>query len=324
MSDAKKMLIFSTMPSGKDNNNQIAISIFQAMKNLGERIDAVYATSDNVIQAIEEVRPNFILGLGSIVHDSLNYESIKHRSDRCEAVLGYWVFDDPYERDYNWKIESSSDWIFTTDLNSSFFYRKQNVKHIPLGMNTESHYRDFIPIKERELDIFFCGVAYPNRRSIVSKIRHTLSSHNTIIAGEGWNAEYRFCRNTRISPTEMPNYFANAKIVINIGRQYNVANAKMELAASSPGPRTFEAAAAGALQLYYLDSMEIGSYFALGEEILTFNSVDEFASIANNVINTPSEFDQIAIAGQQRALADHSYEKRCSQILKTLAGGDLQ
>ena len=83
-------------------------------------------------------------------------------------------------------------------------------------------------------------------------------------------------------------------------------------------PRTFEAAAAGCVQLYFLDTMEIFDYFDIGSEILTFSSVDDFECLSAQIISNPSQFNAIAQAGQIRAQKHHTFDNRCKKLLHVI------
>lgn len=250
--------------------------------------------------------------------DDIDYTAIARAARSVHAVLVYWLHDDPYEFDFNWKIEGRCDWIFTTDRASVDFYRSTNVSHLPLAADFDRHFHKFVPLRDRVTDVFFCGVAYPNRRSIVSKLRDVLEGCRTAITGDGWDEKLSFCRNERIAPDALIEAYAAARIVLNIGRQFNIANRQFELVPSTPGPRTFEAAAAGCLQAVFIESCEIFDYFAHEIEILTFNTVGELSEIVERVRQDPDSLDCVALAAQERVRADHTFDRRAQTLLNML------
>jgi len=122
-------------------------------------------------------------------------------------------------------------------------------------------------------------------------------------------------KNERLSNTELSNLYARSTITLNMGRQFNLANDKFLLDASTPGPRTFEAAMAGTVQCYFIESLEMTDYFDDGKEIILFDSPNDFALQVERLIDEPGLAKRIAIAAQERAMRDHTYEERCKKIL---------
>ena len=71
--------------------------------------------------------------------------------------------------------------------------------------------------------------------------------------------------------------------------------------------RLFEATGTGALLITdYKENLH--SYFNIGDEILAYSSLDEAADMAKWAIDNPVEAASIALQGQQRTLADHTYD----------------
>ena len=73
--------------------------------------------------------------------------------------------------------------------------------------------------------------------------------------------------------------------------------------------RMFEVTGAGTL-LITDDKKNISSLFEPDKEILTYKSIEECVEKLQWAISHPAEARSIALAGQQRALRDHSVEKR--------------
>lgn len=324
MDMSRTIVVFGTLAAGKDTNSAINTSIFEAMCRVCPNDRVVRVSSSTIVDAIEDHRPRLVVGLGSIVHDHLNYAAIYRAAKTVGATLAYWLFDEPYERDFDWKLGGRADWIFTVDRNSSWFWETDRVVHLPLAADPNRHRRDFVPLAEREIDLFFCGVAYPNRRDLVAKLRHTLSRHDSVIRGDGWDENLKFCRNQRIPNAEMPDYFARSRIVLNIGRQFNIANRLAELVPSTPGPRTFEAAAAGVVQMTFIETMEIFDLFEPGREVIGFNSVDEFDALVDGILADPAAYDAVALAAQVRVLNEHTYDHRCRSLIDALSSAGEQ
>lgn len=81
--------------------------------------------------------------------------------------------------------------------------------------------------------------------------------------------------------------------------------------------RTFEVPGAGGFLLTEV-APGLERYFAIGTEIATFDSAGELSARVRHYLDHPDERDAIAQAGHARAAAEHTYEKRLSEILERL------
>jgi spore maturation protein CgeB len=312
------LVVFRTLPDHLNSNRLIEESLTSALNRLEPGARIVRPSIEVVSDAILETRPLLVIGIGSIAFDSIDYAIIRRAATRVGARLVYWLLEDPYEFDFNWKIQQLCDWIFTTDRASIDYYDNESVSHLPLAADVVRHFVETGSYNDRLVDVFFCGAAFPNRRSIISRLRHTLDKCNTMIRGVNWDDRLTFCKNDRIDPRRMAQYYASSKIALNIGRQLDIANARYEIVASTPGPRTFEAAAAGCVQAYFLDSSEIFEYYENKREIRVFNSVSEFDKLVEEMRDDPASFERISLAAQERTRASHTYDHRVKSMFAVL------
>jgi spore maturation protein CgeB len=166
-------------------------------------------------------------------------------------------------------------------------------------------------------DVFFCGVAYPGRLRTLKDLACVLDRVRTEVFGDGWEIErLRFCKNERLLPDQLPDYYASSGIVLNLGRDFHYANRKYQLAPSTPGPRTFEAAMAGACQFFFVNSLEILDYFQADEEIILFNDPAEFEARLTELLGDVEKRKRIGNAARVRCLREHTYAVRARQILR--------
>lgn len=82
--------------------------------------------------------------------------------------------------------------------------------------------------------------------------------------------------------------------------------------------RMFEVAGAGSLLLTD-DKKNMSELYEPGKEILTYSSVDECIEKLKWVIDHPKEAREIANAGQQRTLRDHSVERRVELLYEIIS-----
>ena len=116
----------------------------------------------------------------------------------------------------------------------------------------------------------------------------------------------------------LPDYYNTALSVLNIGR--DLANRRYGIRASTPGPRTFEAAFAGAAQIFVGDGLEVADYFEPDREILLADSTEGFLEHLARLKREPALSLAVGRAAQQRAMASHSYEQRVRTLVKHALG----
>lgn len=77
--------------------------------------------------------------------------------------------------------------------------------------------------------------------------------------------------------------------------------------------RMFEATGSGAL-LVSENKSNLSSLFEPDSEVLAYDTPQQAAQIARNILDNPSRLDAIALAGQNKTLATHTYSARARQI----------
>jgi spore maturation protein CgeB len=107
---------------------------------------------------------------------------------------------------------------------------------------------------------------------------------------------------------DMYRILAESKIVIN--RHGKVADGY------SVNFRMFEATGMGAL-LVTEQGKNVGDLFTPGKEVLTYQSPDEAVRVTKEALSDLKMLSEVARAGQERTLKDHTFAKR-SQELHTL------
>ena len=272
---------------------------------------------ETAIQRVKSTRPHLVLVFGSCLLDQCEYSGLRRACDEAGCPLAFWFHDDPYEFDAAVKAIPVADHIFSNDRWAAEHYHRENVWHLPLAASPRFHSPRVDTPRRPKRDLFFCGVAYPSRQRILKDLEPVLDRVHTEVFGEGWDvAEMRFCKNERLPPEKLPEYYGSSAVVLNLGRDFHYANAKYLLAPSTPGPRTFEAAMAGACQFLFVDSLEVLDYFRADEEIVLFNDPAEFEARLAALLADNEARRQIGAAARARCLRDHTYAARARQILQ--------
>lgn len=309
-----ELMVVSAFPEKFNTNSALQDYVTWGFKAILGKDKVVACPLEVAPNLIESFKPRLIVIFGSCMLDISVYRATRIACDAVGSGIAFWLHDDPYEFDYAFKAEEVADWIFSNDRWSAMHYDHPKVKHLPMAASKQAHFRPWVEYKE--FDIVFCGVAFPNRIQLIKDLSDSLRKYRSSIYGAHWPVDLTFAKNQRLTNSELSNLYANSTITLNMGRQFNLANDKFLLDASTPGPRTFEAAMAGTVQCYFVESLEITDYFKDGEEIILFDSPADFALQAERLIDEPETAKRIALASQVRALRDHTYEARCQQILK--------
>jgi|APSaa5957512535_1039671.scaffolds.fasta_scaffold31250_2 spore maturation protein CgeB len=264
-----------------------------------------------------EIKPDLVLSFGSCMPDDADYFALRYSCDKSGSLLAFWLHDDPYEFDYNYKVIDVADFIFSNDKWAALHYNHTRAYHLPLAASKFAHYK---PLNnDKEIDIFFCGVAFQNRIRLITDLEKTLANYKTTILGDQWPKDLLpLAKNKRLTNNELSEAYARSKLTLNVGRDFHYANDRYSLVPSTPGPRTFEAAMAGTTQIYFVESLEIEEYYTPNKEIILFNSADEFEELVNSFIDGSLGAADIQMAAQERTINEHTYYSRAETMLKVI------
>lgn len=185
------------------------------------------------------------------------------------------------------------------------------------GLDPDTHY----PVPARphwSADVTFLGHRLPDREA---RVKHFFFGAATLIpearfllAGEGWHsnavaapANLRTCG--FIAPGDHNALNASARFILNLNRD------SMALAGFSPPTRIFEAAGAGAAIM--TDTWPgISLFFQPGKEILLVSGPADIAACVAHI--SAAECARIGRQARERALAEHTYERRARRVHELL------
>ena len=177
-----------------------------------------------------------------------------------------WLTEDPYEIETNTQNGEFFDYVFTTDEKSISKYQK-NASFFPLA--TPKDLFHVMNHQTKEFDLFLFGSLWPNRISILEQIVSDISSTQyriLIVTSQldaSWVDQHKVKEifssiekhNGRVLITHRPfslgqlKHFAQiSKLCLNWPRKFDDDNW------SVPGPRIFEIASSGTLQLIDVDT----------------------------------------------------------------------
>lgn len=312
-----KVLVCSASPDRVNNNAVLRNYVARGFAQLVGDERTMCCSLDLAETAVLRFKPDLIVVFGSCMPDSCDFNALRQYCVRSEAMLAFWLHDDPYEFDFNYKIYQYADIIFSNDKWAVTHYDHQKVFHLPLAADPVAHFK---PVGQKiERDVFFCGVGFENRRTLLSDCRGIFKELNVEVYGADWPDELPFCKNRRIDNSELTDYYATSLVTLNIGRRFNLANQRYQLDPSTPGPRTFEAALSGAVQCMFVEGLEITEYFEPGQEIFLFDSPRELKKIVETLVDTPALHREVSRAAQQKAETNHTYKNRALRIIECVS-----
>ena len=307
--------IASSFPEAQNRNVSI-------VGDLAEGFIAVLGSSHvhvltfcGTAEQIWQIRPTLVVLVGSALRAQWAYADIAKACRGTGAIFAFWTVEDPYEFDTNYRFTELADIVFSNDAWACRFYDHPRVHHLPTAAS-ERLRRNLISYNARPLELFFCGVGFANRRMLIDDALPFLERRRTLIVGENWpDHPGGILSNRRLSHADLVEHYAASKCVLNIGRDFSYANTWRNLPAVTPGPRTFEAAMVGCVQLFFQPSVFFAEYFEPEREIVTFDSVEELDHKLDQLLADPAASCGIARAAQQRCLAEHTYWARALTML---------
>lgn len=314
-----KIAVIDTFPSGLNSNPMLPRFLCEGFA--GIEAVAKHAYPETASHLIPALQPDLVVFMGSVLNDWIDYWGLARLSRESGAHVAFWLHDDPYEFDAAFRAVECADTIFSNDRYAVEHYIHPRVHHLPMAASSQ-HFRELDPAgyAARPLDLLFCGVAFPNRVQMIRDLAPDLARFAVRIAGKEWPEDLRGMIHPPIPHRELPDSYASAKFALNLGRSSSLANERYHLGATTPGPRTFEAAMAGCVQLYFAGSLEIEDYYEPDREIVLFDSPGEVMERLGDCEKRPGYYAEIAGAAQRRTQRDHTYAVRARRILDVCLG----
>ncbi len=315
--EAWRILICSAGRYESQANEQVRTSIMDGWADLVGAANVVSASLAGASATIALFRPHIVIGIGSYLPESTYYGEVARDARAWGAVPVFWATEDPYEQDAHYRIARDFSVVFSCDGWGVNFYDHPVARHLPLAGCRLRHYVPYDPAAERPIDVMFCGVAFSSRKELVSDLLPSLAGLRLQFIGPGWGQFGAGFSDRRIDKSELIEMYGASKIVLNLGRSLHFENQRYRITPSTPGPRTFETALAGAVQFFHEDTYEIRDYFT-PEQVPCFSTVADFEALLRRYLSDGAARDSTAVAAQSRALAEHTYAHRAQRLLDIL------
>lgn len=188
------------------------------------------------------------------------------------------------------------------------------------GSVDPSVHRPVPPGEAYRADLSYLGTFAADRQATLEELfieparRHP--ARRFLLGGSGYPQTFPWTRNIyfvrHLPPAEHPAFFASCRLTLNVTR------AAMAAMGWCPSGRLFEAAACGAPIVS--DAWEgLGSFFAPGQEILIARHADEIGEMLER---PDEELRRIGRAARERALHEHTAERRAEELVTLLGKND--
>jgi glycosyltransferase involved in cell wall biosynthesis len=316
-----RVLLFDT--KYRNPNHYICLALYSAL----QRHPAVaFVAKADPLDAVAMAAKNGCNLFIAFDGEELDEVLCQRLATECGRSL-LWVTEDPYELEVNLRHAKLFDLVFTNDSSSVAAYGA-NGRHLPLAGAPEFHSFEVQPAaRPLRYDLFFAGTAWPNRsafvRSILSetpgewKFKLALPT-NQFLPPHGVDLPESML-SWRTPPTEFARLVNRSAITLLLPRVFTASAGGRE-DAETPPPRLFEAALAGGVQMVHESLHEVARSFEPEKEIVLFSSIADFRTKAQRLIEDRAYRDSIAQAARERALAEHTYDRRVDTILTQARG----
>jgi len=271
--------------------------------------------------------------------EEIDKEAIKKITQESGAITLNWFADDHW-RFYNFSRHWAPyfSWIATTDPKAVKKYYKIDYKNVILTQWACNHFL-CKPLNSNKIyDITFLGQPHGNRKKIIKMIKK--AGINIECWGWGWP-------NGCISPEKMVKLFSESKINLGltnsstsgflksfaqiflkrqrggkiklINPRYWIDNIKAILGKrkNQLKGRNYDIPGCGAF-LLTKDADDLRDRYKDGKEIVIFRDTKDLIEKIRYYLDHDKEREAIAMAGYNRTIKDHTYEKRFNEIFKII------
>lgn len=312
-----RILVSSGTADVINTNQRLRQRIAHGFRELGHQCPQLGI--EQVLVRLEREPVDLLLITGSIADPTVDLTGMVRRARSLRIAVAFWMHDDPYEFDLHWRLDSLRCPVFTNEANCISYYPSScRAQALPLAASP----LDDLPLEavacnpEPEVDLGFCGVAFPQRVAI---IRQLLAAGFSLACwGDGWPEDLAGVVNCRLGPLGLRQLYRRSCFVLNLGREVPIANQRQQIASSTPGPRTFEAALMGAVQLYLGQSPRVAAFYGRGDGVIPVSRVEEIRALVRQGRADPIWRRQLGEAAARHTRRHHLYRHRCHDLLAAL------
>jgi spore maturation protein CgeB len=237
------------------------------------------------------------------------FETLDLIRTKSPVVLVNWGTDD------SWKFTQASrfftrhvDLHVTTDGSAAEAAPSRGLHNVLLSQwaTSATVASEPLPSSSCRHDVSFVGSIYGYRAEWIAALR----ANGIKVSCFGHGTE-----NGVVSAAEIPEIHRTSRISLNFsgaGQSTGGLTDSRQIKA-----RTFEVSGAGGFLLTEI-APGLDRYFRIGREVATFETPTQLIEKVRYYLDHPEERDAVARAGHARTMAEHTYERRISEILEKL------
>lgn len=289
------------------------------------RTSYVNLLGEGIIAMTKQFKPDLLVALAQAPINP----GVLQRLRAMNVPTAFWFVEDFRTLLYWKEIAHFYDYFFT--IQRGDFFKELDclgVKHyyyLPQACCPAVHKKIFLTEEEKEefgAGISFMGAGYYNRQLFLKG----LIDFDFKIWGTDWDMlsplwkKVQRC-GARISSDDCIKIYNAARINLNLHSStfHDGVNPHGDFI----NPRTFEIASCGGFQLVDYRSY-LPECFKIDEEIVTYTDMYELKEKVRYYMANPDEMSSIAIRGQKRAIACHTFKKRMEEMLLYIIENDME
>jgi spore maturation protein CgeB len=263
-----------------------------------------------------EFKPQLVFALAQAPLDIAAVSAL-----RARGILTAFWFVENYRLFHYWRQTAPAYDFFFTIQKGTFLQELEalgvsHCRYVPTGCDPVMHRPLELSVSERAQygsDVSFAGAAYPNRVATFE----ALIDFNFKLWGLFWESSPLLQpliqkAGRPFTTEEMLKVFSASAISLNL-HSYND-SACIDPYADFFNPRLFELAACEAFQLTD-ERPGLEEMFVVGREIVTFKDPADLRRKVAFYLAHPDERKEIAHRARERALRDHTYDRRLAEML---------
>jgi hypothetical protein len=267
-----------------------------------------------IIELMEAMKepPHLIIGqMWGGTFDASIFDAVRCRNDTVVINIAmddrhtYWADMGSKKWMGSYGLISHVDVVLTAAPECVEWYLKEGCHALFFPEASDPNIFNPMPELPKVHDVSFVGARYGVREKIVQGLRHSGVSVSAF--GNGWEGG-------RLLAADVTRLFAQSKIILGIGTIGHCTDFyALKL-------RDFDGPMSGSFYLTH-DNPDLRKLYEVGREIETYRDIGECVDKVKWYLEHDDERESIASAGRQRALNDHTWFRRFSDLFATLRAG---
>lgn len=310
--ETKTVEFYVTTPPGLLNRIRIDGAMLLGYRKHYDEYVASF--NKRVLDLYRDFQPSLVFVIRG---SKLSTDTLKAMSS---AVRVIWFHDSVRRTDISHEQLEQYNYVYVFEAGDvSWLAESMGIKgrFLPMGFDPEIYHP--LPTSGKDIDVFFVGKYYPERRSILERLSQDFPDRNFAFYGRyvryrepaTWMQYLRYKLSGRgrtfdnhsLNPTEINSMYSRSKICLN-----------MHHSQSSHGcnPRVYEIMGAGGFQL--VDELPYIRE-TLGDVLVSYADYGQLKDAIAKYFQDDESREQIALRSRDIALAGHTFSHRVREIL---------